>query len=412
MSEIAEDRSSSLTRVAILMLVASLGFIQLPIAVFGQNLVLTDIIFLFLLASWLFDVLRLGYRPRWRSFYWLLLFYSGALALSCVFSADPRQSFSRLPAEIYLPLLTAVVADVVRTSAGLRSSLIAWLGGTAFAVTLGTLTIALFYAQPNSPLLDYLTYHYGAVPVGNYPRITSTFVSASMLCNYLNVSLILTIMAAASGWISNRLAWVVGSLIFICSVFTISVGLGGVFLGLGLVYYLFRSTRRSFRVLALATSSLIALVFLVLSAVALRADEVAALAPSGRILVWREAFQTFAENAFTGHGLGLSVANVVFQNAEGSFSLLTDAHNTYLNIAAQAGLAGLAAMIAITVFVLAKWKGAARPNKIAAGLGAAFLCAFVYQGLTGSFEHARHLWVLMGLFAAAVSTGAKADQNS
>ena len=126
---------------------------------------------------------------------------------------------------------------------------------------------------------------------------------------------------------------------------------------------------------------MIALVFLLLSAVALRADEVAALAPSGRVLVWREAFQTFAENAFTGHGLGLSVANVVFQNAEGSFSLLTDAHNTYLNIAAQTGLAGLAAIIAITVFVLAKWKGAARRNKIAAGLGAAFLSAFVYQGL-------------------------------
>jgi len=40
-------------------------------------------------------------------------------------------------------------------------------------------------------------------------------------------------------------------------------------------------------------------------------------------------------------------------------------------------------------------------NIILTGLGLAFCSAFVYQGLTGSFEDARHLWVLIGLVPAA-----------
>jgi len=31
----------------------------------------------------------------------------------------------------------------------------------------------------------------------------------------------------------------------------------------------------------------------------------------------------------------------------------------------------------------------------------AFLVAFAYEGLGGSFEDARHLWVLFGLFLAS-----------
>ena len=33
-------------------------------------------------------------------------------------------------------------------------------------------------------------------------------------------------------------------------------------------------------------------------------------------------------------------------------------------------------------------------------LGISFISAFLYQGLTGSYEDARHLWVLIGLLAS------------
>jgi hypothetical protein len=40
-------------------------------------------------------------------------------------------------------------------------------------------------------------------------------------------------------------------------------------------------------------------------------------------------------------------------------------------------------------------------NALRLALGIAFLGAFAYQGLGGSFEDARHLWLLLGLFLAA-----------
>src|SRR5689334_9176525 len=119
MTRSAADRSSWFTRFAYLALVASLGFIQVPVTVFGQNVVLTDILFLVVAASWVLDLLRNRSQPRWHAFYWLLIIYLASLSFSCFFSADQRQSLSHLPGEIYLAGLTVVTADVVRGSAGL-----------------------------------------------------------------------------------------------------------------------------------------------------------------------------------------------------------------------------------------------------------------------------------------------------
>jgi len=176
MAQNAENRSSRFSRFAFLAFAVSLGFIQTPVTVYGQNVVLADVIFLVAAASWLFDLVRGRNRPIWHPFYWLLLFYGAALLISCFYSSQRRESFLHLPADIYLLALTVITAESVRSSAGLRSSILAWLLGTAFATGLGIATIALFYASPENPLLDYLIYHYGAVPAGNYPRLTSTFV--------------------------------------------------------------------------------------------------------------------------------------------------------------------------------------------------------------------------------------------
>jgi len=240
-----------------------------------------------------------------------------------------------------------------------------------------------------------------------------------MFCNYLNVSLLLALAAAALGWITTRTACILTGLILACSFFTISVELGGVFLGLGIAYYLFTNAPSGRRVLVLMTSVVIAVAFLVLSVVSLVPDQLESIqlagisfSPSGRILVWQQAWETFKDHIVTGNGLGLPVANVLFKNTEGGYSLLTDAHNSFLNVAAQDGFLGLAGIVAVTLYLLTKWKDALRTGrgKVTIALGAAFLCAFGYQGLTGSFEHARHLWVLIGLFIAA--TRIESDQNS
>jgi len=86
--------------------------------------------------------------------------------------------------------------------------------------------------------------------------------------------------------------------------------------------------------------------------------------------------------------------------------LLTDAHNTWLNIGGQAGIPGFLASITLTIALI----GRSLPLRTSEGisssramLGVAFLAAFVAQGFVGSFENARHLWVLIGLLLASAS---------
>src|SRR5262249_53757137 len=140
--------------------------------------------------------------------------------VSCFFSADRELSFIKLPAEIYLIALCILTFNLVQTSRLLKQAVIAWLIGTAFAVLIGLLTVAIFYIYPESPLLEFATYHYGAVPVGNYPRITATFVSASMFCNYLNAGLVMAFFSRLQNWISVSMVSLLVSGIVICSIFT------------------------------------------------------------------------------------------------------------------------------------------------------------------------------------------------
>jgi O-antigen ligase len=129
------------------------------------------------------------------------------------------------------------------------------------------------------------------------------------------------------------------------------------------------------------------------------------LQPSPRVLIWQESLQTFSQNFFSGVGLGEDVCRVSFQNTEGTTSVLTDAHNYLLNVAAQNGIAGLIAIVVLTIFIIRRAFPAqsvkSSSSTILIGLTMAFFCSFFYQGLTGSFEEARHLWVLIGLILSA-----------
>jgi O-antigen ligase len=161
--------------------------------------------------------------------------------------------------------------------------------------------------------------------------------------------------------------------------------------------------------LAMEGGIAVAAVFFALNLIALQNGPNApgSFEPSSRVLVWSSALRTFSDDPLTGKGLGQVVSSVVYQNTDGSFSLLTDAHNVFLSIAAQAGVIGLIALLVLMGYVLRLGMGVNfaenRDAYLASGLGLAFLSAFVYQGLTGSSEDARHLWVLIGLIPAAGS---------
>jgi O-antigen ligase len=414
---------SRLTNYSFLLLIFSLGLPQFPIPFFGMEVVATDLLFLLTTGLWVLSLLFERSTFRWHPLYLAIFAYLAALLISAIFSVDRSASFNRFPLQAYLLCLAGLAYNIIDSESLLRRTIVAWLVGTAFAVVLGLATIVLFYLEPNSPLLEYLTYHYGSVPVGDYPRITAGFVSASMLCNYLNVGLVLALLAREKALLPRWMALVLVSAIAIAAVFTISIGLGGLALGAGAWIWFEPDLPRAARRLTFLLGALISFLFLFASFIALASYPGAHafftiplihldLMPSARMLVWADAFRTFLSHPLTGVGVGKPVASVVFTNTDGSPSLLTDAHNSFLSVAAQEGIIGLAAFTALVVLILKRWIEKVRNVRsltIFTAVGLALVCSFVYQGLTGSYEDARHLWVLMGIFMAADGVENAAD---
>jgi len=123
------------------------------------------------------------------------------------------------------------------------------------------------------------------------------------------------------------------------------------------------------------------------------------LAPAVRLLAWIDAARNFAQSPILGRGIGIDPVAVPYVGPQGGFGIVTDAHNTFLNVAVQCGLVGLAALIALLA-AAARLPGSRR-NSLSMGLLIAFLSGMAVQGLVGSFEDARHLWIVFGLLIAA-----------
>lgn len=238
-----------------------------------------------------------------------------------------------------------------------------------------------------------------------------------MASNYLTVSLMLLLVARRLGWIGVRLSfWLLGG-VLLCAVSTISPGLGGFVMAIGTWVWILKHERRPIMAKAFLTGGLlVGLLFVLAMAVTLIPHPTAPfpihvplidieLAPAGRLIIWIDAVRNFLADPLLGRGIGADAVDVRYQNPSGYLQTLTDAHNMFLNVAVQTGVVGLAALTAIVVFV---WRHSfsvrllhEEQTTAVVGLGIAFLIAFAYEGLGGSFEDARHHWVLFGLFLGA-----------
>lgn len=397
--------------VSFLLLVASLPFQKPSLFYFGGfSIAATDV--LFPIASFL---LLLSFVAGSKSFkldrvYFFLAAYIAAFVITTIFAADSERSTLKTFATAYVVGLCFLTINFIEDEDVMRLACRVWLFASIVPLAVGLFALGLFYIAPESWLLPHLTYHYGAVPVGNYPRLSSTFVSASMFCNFLNVEILLLLIAKQRSWISNALFWALSASASLCAIFTISSGLGAVLLGIGLWIWCANSKSLSGR-LALASGILVCIVSLASSFIALQPHSTAPYSisvpiinaqvyPSPRLMVWSEAVDNFLTSPIVGHGPGTPSASITYENTDGSYSLLTDAHNSFLSVATQTGILGLVAFFALTIYVLRvgclEWRG----DPIRAGVAIAFLTAFVIQGTTSAFEDTRHLWVLMGMLIA------------
>lgn len=398
-------------------LISSLAFMQPAITMLGYAAVPTDFLFITLVLAWLWALGTGRITFIWDEAYWWLGLYFAAALASAVASDFPARSAPALLKQMYLLSLPVLVVNLVRTSADFQTAIRWWLAGTAIVALVGFTSLVAFLLDPNNLLLDYTSFHFGTLPPGPYPRLRLTFLNANMASNYLTVSLMLLLVARRLGWIGVRLSfWLLGG-ILLCAVSTISPGLGGFVLAICTWVWILKHECRPIMAKAfLAGGLLVGLLFVLVMAVTPLPHPTAPfpihvpligleLAPAGRLIIWIDAVRNFLADPLLGRGIGADAVDVRYQNPSGYLQTLTDAHNTFLNVAVQTGVVGLTALTAIVVFV---WRHSfcvrvlhEEQATAVVGLGIAFLIAFAYEGLGGSFEDARHLWVLFGLFLVA-----------
>lgn len=397
-----------------LVLIFSLAFMRPSVFLLGSTAVATD--FIFLACAVLFAV-AVAFRHALfefdRAYIWLGI-YALALTLSALLSIDTARSIRRLPAELYLIGLAAITLNIVRSERMLIRTLIVWLAAGTVAALVPTVTAVSFYIGWDNPLAAFAMHHYGTLPPGNYPRIQGTFEYPAMLCNYLTVGL----MMLFAFWRSERIGTVVFfALLVVFSVaifFTLTPGIGGVLAAIGLWFYFAGRSEDNVKP-KLAMAGVIAAIaaFVIVSSItpfgtsgpvyfSLAGYDIT---PTARLLVWQQALATIASHPLFGVGLGLPVVDLPYQVPAGAWTLITDAHNVALNVAAQAGIVGASALTAVVIAVMkrAGFSSADRSelSSVRLAMGVAFVSCLVIQGFAGSFENARHLWVLIGLIVAA-----------
>ena len=401
-----------------LLLIVSLPLVRpFNTVIFGLLVPFTDFIFLAAFAFWAIALIRRGTEFRRDKFYLFIVFYGLALIISTVFSIQPQRSFFKLLGEFYLFGLAVLTFNLLQDKSFYKKIAIAWLAGTALTVLASIAGFALFYIGFKTQADNYLLSHFGSLPAGNYPRIHALFANANMMCNYLNISLIFAVLAENAGWLKKFWARILQIGIFFAAVFTFSAGLGGMVLSVGIWFWaIFQGEKK-------ALFSKIALVSAIIFATAVFASTLVSpdttntardfkvpfsdkkLEPSVRVLVWENALENYSEFPFTGRGTGTNTALLKYQTLSGDNQILLDAHNVWLNILGQTGVFGLIAFITLTGFLISRcrfrFEDLNELKLIHLAVSSAFAGAFLYQGLSGSFEDARHLWVLFGILVSS-----------
>ncbi len=387
--------------------------------VLGVQLQLSDLAFVAAFLIWLVLAIKNGELVRWSWLYLFLAPYLAALALSTIMSEDAARSSVKLVGKLYLVSIAFLTFNFVNSILQLKRTLKAWLAAACVVLLLSMGGIVFFYLGVRDPSMNLVIHPiYGSLPPGFYPRIEGFFAYPAMLCNFLGITWMFAVLFALNGWVKKGHLWVFGILLFIVNAFTLTPGLGGICLASG--YLLWKLAKpsnpmagRAFLVGGFAIATL----FLTAASVTLfsfdregvdmpwASGEITA---SHRAMAWSTALDTFQQSPLFGRGVGTPVAEAVYRDPTGNSQTLTDAHNTYLSVLAETGLLGFLTFFGLIVFItwgllkmrvtnnLSKW------TRLCVLL--ALADALFYQGLTGSYEDSRHLWVLLGL-AAAISRG-------
>ena len=400
-----------LAQATFLAMIFSLGWMKDPVSIGGLGAFPSDFLFLVTAVLWLLALLRRETDLRWHRVYWLLGAYFLAMTLSVEASADPQRSVFKLATQAYLLALAILTFNLVRTLKDLERVARWWVAAAAAVACLGVGTLLLFPLLGRDSILSWPLHHFGTLPPGPYPRLELTFSFPAMLVNYLTVAMAMLLIGRRLGWFSKDFAWAVGAGVFLSALFALAPAFGGMLFFLGA--WTWHSKRDESPGLARA-ALLVGGAMPVFGALLAAATPILhptdpflirfagiTLAPSVRLLAWIEASQNFLTSPVFGRGIGIAPVSVVYEQANLCGGVcVTDAHNTFLSFAVQTGIIGLVPMLGLVLFVALKLRGT-KTDAIVFGLAIAWLAGFALQGLVGSFEDARHLWIVLGLLLSA-----------
>ena len=415
----------TLSKWTFLLLVFSLPLVRpFNLTLFDLQVPYTDLIFLVSLVFWIIALVRRKTTLRIDRAYIFVGLYALAFTISTYLSVEPKLSFFKLLGEYYLFGLSFLALNLVQDLQFTKRDVIAWLVGAGLTFLASFAGFILFYMGYTDSDSNYFLSHLGSLPAGNYPRIHALFANANMLCNFLNVGILLALLAERLGWIRRSIVILLIAGISFAALFSISPGLGGIALSVGLWFFVVGSNKWFAKpmfacglILAVAAFA----VTLISPDTSNTAQEIPLpliekkFEPSVRALVWEDTIQTVRQYPWFGKGTGTNVADVRYEVLSGMQQWLGDAHNMWLNVLGQTGLFGLAAFILMLGYFLKRCSFTFRDDNewhyVRVALSCAFVGAFLYQGIAGSFEDARHLWVLVGLLAASSvsANGSKSD---
>lgn len=401
-----------------LILIVSLPLVRpFNFTVSGLQVPFTDLIFIPVFAFWIAALLRREANLRFDNFFFFLAFYGLALTISSFFSIAPRKSFFKLAGEFYLFALAVLGFQFTQEKNFLKQISIAWLVGTLLTILATAAGFIFYYLGFKTQADNYFLSHFGSLPAGNYPRIHALFANANMMCNFLNLSLIFVLLAEKAGWIKKLFARILHLGVWFAAFFTFSAGIGGMILSFGIWYWVLLKTEGKLFLSKIVLFSSILCAIGIFCSTLFSPDTLNTtqdfklpftekrLEVSVRVLVWENAIENFTNNPFIGKGTGTDAVLVKYQTLSGDKQTLLDAHNNWLNILVQIGIFGFLAFLLLMFNLLSKtrfsFKEISEDSLIQIAFSCAFVGAFLYQGLSGSFEDARHLWVLFGLLIAA-----------
>lgn len=310
----------------------------------------------------------------------------------------------------YLATLAALVCDIASRPADATRVAVSWVAAGFAACVVSIIAVFAFYLDRDAGWLQPLLNYYGSLPPGDYPRVRVGFNYASMFANFLLVGVALLLALRAQGRIGSRIFVASLLVIGLGALPSLTPGLAGIPLALGLAAWWTWRGLAPLRARAALAAGLLPVVAMLL--VASRSLLAPLDTPSQRWMIWSDALATVWANPWRGIGLGQDVVGVAYRDPSGGDQWLTDAHNIWLNVAGQAGLPALVAFAGLCAWLCARGFRAARAgNAMAGGALLGLVVAVLYDGLTGSFEDARHVWMLMGLLAGTTVACARQESS-